>query len=182
MQQRLVLTGTLIGALWFIAPLDHASGQASWGQVRANPDELTGNVSHYSVSGPAATVRFSFPYDNVRGYIYAVCESNESPYIGLTFSRSPNLVNDQTESGYSVSRNRISIDGNVERYRFTQQWGSRNIFSTDQRLVARIKSGVLMRLELDWYGEGKVIFSFPLTGSSKAISALDSKCKSASPG
>ena len=142
-------------------------------------DGLTNRTTGYYVQGPRAwpETMMEFPYSDVSAQIIANCRMGESPKIQVRFTTSPNLSNDKTESGYSVSSNRVSFDGrNPIWATFTQNWGGETLFSSDKRLVRGIASGKTMRIELKWYGEGSVIFPFDLSGSSKALANLSESC------
>ena len=58
-----------------------------------------------------------------------------------------------------------------------QVWGSEVLsFRTNHRVIPNIRKSMVMRLELSWYGEGRPVWSFPLTGASKALDALARRC------
>lgn len=71
----------------------------------------------------------------------------------------------------------MSFDGHVARYRFTQEWGSANMFSRSAMLLAKMKTAATMRVELNWYSSGRVIFPFDLTGAKAVIDDLSSRCR-----
>lgn len=69
--------------------------------VRTHADELTGSVSHYTVSGPMTrpTRPMRSPYDDVSASVYLVCSPGDDPYVGLAFTTAPNLVDDESRTG-----------------------------------------------------------------------------------
>ena len=85
----------------------------------------------------------------------------------------PNLLiylDDEIEDGYNIISTRIKWGDEVDVESFTQKWGSdflhfRDVNSSVQNYIDNSS----MRLELDWYGLGKIYFDYSLSGSSKAI-------------
>ncbi len=75
--------------------------------------------------------------------------------------------------GYSVSENRIKFDDEIMTMRMIQQSGNDNFLHFSGReeveVISRFMIHTTVKLELAWFGEGKVYFEYSLEGSSDAI-------------
>ncbi|MDA0857558.1 MAG: hypothetical protein O2900_16395 [Proteobacteria bacterium] len=138
---------------------------------------MTGEKSSYTSSVVTkATEPMQFPYSDVVAWLGVGCNSeNKWSYIG--FSTSPNITDDETEDGYNIIKTRVRWDKNVENIMLTQEWGSKFLhFSNDEQIIDNFKKYNTFLIELNWYGEGNVYFNFSLSGSTKAISKMESNC------
>lgn len=148
--------------------------------VRAQADDLTGEVGTYVADGPSrvrSTRRMTFPYGDVTGNIYAICEPGEAPYIGFGFTTSPNLTGGDVQSGSNTYSIRVAVDGHERRVRIRQGWGERAIFPP-RDFVSTVAAANNIRIELPWHGQGSVVYSFNLSGSALGIRNLRARCLS----
>ena len=166
----------MLGILAITTIAHDAHGQ-TW-EVSTRTDDLTNDIEGYTGRGPrVGPVRpMGFPYHDTQAQIYAICRLGQSPYIGIGFTNPPPLSNEILEDGYSESLNRVSFDGEVKQYSFTREWGSSYLFVRDEEFIDAVAIAARMRLELRWYGEGRVVFAFPLAGSGSGIEDLRAKC------
>lgn len=152
---------------------------AQWnGKIESNKDDLTGELEFYSTDG--SITNSSKPTGllggHTKAFIYALCSPGQHPYIGIRFTRQPNLLNDDTQDGYSVSHNRVLLDDVVYRHRFTQTWGSNFMFSRDRELFVRMMNSDSMALALVEYGDGEIVYRWSLAGSKNALTQLRETC------
>lgn len=154
-----------------------AKPRPAW-STQVSVDEMTGNKQAYATSVRVSpTKRMDFPYGDVKAWMGIGCDgSSEWAYIG--FSTSPNLTNTETEDGYNVISARVKWDNSIQNMRLIQEWGAKSIhFSDDASAIAKIAGSSSVMLELNWHGQGRVNFRFPLKGSSAAIQEMRAKCK-----
>jgi hypothetical protein len=118
------------------------------------------------------------PYSDVLAWMGVGCDgSSEWAYFG--FSTSPNIINDETEDGYSVINTRVKWDNSIQNTQLIQEWGAKSIhFSNKAAAIEKISGSSSVMLELNWHGQGSVNFQFPLKGSSEAIQDMRAKCRS----
>ncbi len=188
----------LFGILWFVytaATKDSPSSYSGSTTNNSSPapipvpeptwryfsqtDEMTGEVSHFAMSPDAKPARqMSFPYSGVKSWVAFGCNSSsEWAYFG--FTDSPNITGDQTRDGYNEIETRIRWDSAVSETKLIQEWGSDAVhFSRAEKAEAagRLASSNSVRLELNWYGQGRVHFDYTLKGSSAAITKARSGC------
>lgn len=148
------------------------SVSAEW-RTFSSKDEMTGVTTWFAHSQQVtSTKKMDFPYHNTKSWLGVGTDGeNEWTYIG--FSNEPNISNDETQDGYSVIRTRVKWDEEIEKMSFTQDWGSKFInFREDEYAITKIENSNTMLLELSWYGQDKVYFSFPLDGSKDAINKI----------
>ncbi len=141
-------------------------------------DEMTGKTQAFAYSKSVSPTRqMDFPYSNVEAWVGVGCDgSSEWAYFG--FTTAPNLTNDDTKDGYNLISTRVKWNDSIENTRLTQDWGSKFIhFSNKSAAISKITSSSSMMLELQWHGQGRVNFAFPLKGSSEAIQEMRLKCK-----
>jgi len=146
--------------------------------TQVSVDEMTGKKRAYATSVRVPpTKRMDFPYADVEAWMGIGCDgSSEWAYFG--FSTSPNITNDETEDGYNVISARVKWDNSIQNMRLIQEWGAKSIhFNDDASAIAKIAGSSSVMLELNWHGEGRVNFKFPLNGSSAAIQEMRAKCK-----
>ncbi len=108
-----------------------------------------------------------WPYSNVKAQLFVQCSRSAS---WIRFTESPNLTaGDAQAGGYDVIRLRVRIDGNDTVWRTTQEWGDDDIRlpSIARSTFARAQT---FRINLPWYGQGNVVFTWDLTGASEMIS------------
>lgn len=149
----------------------------SW-STSISEDEMTKRKSAYAVSPNIYSTRnMSFPYEGTQAWLGVACDSkSEWAYIG--FTESPNLLNTDTESGYNIIKTRVRWGNEIEKVRFSQDWGSKFIhFSNNKYAISKLSSSKNALLELSWHGQSQVYFDFPLTGSTAAIAKIRSICR-----
>lgn len=148
----------------------------SW-RTTSSVDEITGEKSSYAASiRVKPRQRMGFPYGDTEAWLGVGCDgSSEWAYIG--FSNSPNIPDGDTRDGhdYITARNRWDDAAGVST--FTQQWGSSFLhFQNDATVINKLMSSASYLIEINWYGEGNVLFEFPLNGSSAAIEQMRAMC------
>lgn len=169
MRKLVIVTGILFGILSMPA-------YAGW-DTSLSKDEMTGEQSAYAISPTVApTEKMNFPYGDTKAWLGVGCDGkNEWAYIG--FNNAPNLNNTDTEDGYNRIRTRIKWDNKVENVTLIQEWGAAFIhFSDDESAIANIAKSTSVLLELNWHGNGKTYFRFPLDGSSAALQTIREEC------
>lgn len=121
--------------------------------------------------------QMKFPYSETEATLSVGCDSNDN-WVYLHFTNEPNLLNNSIGDGINFIQTRMKWDSNIESVSLTQTWGSSFLhFSNDNELIAKIRNHNDAMLELDWYGEGKVYFSFSLNGSNSAVNQILNDCK-----
>lgn len=138
-------------------------------------DEMTEAETWYAHSPSIGPVeKMSFPYGDTKAWLGIGCNGDDEwAYIG--FNVSPNLTGTTTKDGYDLIYTRIKWDDQIKNITLTQSWGSKFInFRDDESVISRIAESNTVLLELNWFGEGKVYFRFPLDGSSAAINKIRS--------
>lgn len=148
------------------------SASAEW-RTFSSEDEMTGETTWFAHSQQiTSTKEMDFPYHDTKAWLGVGTDGeNEWTYIG--FSNEPNISNDETQDGYSVIRTRVKWDEKIENMNFTQDWGSKFInFREDGYAITKIENSNTMLIELNWYGQDKVYFSFSLEGSAAAIDQI----------
>ncbi|EPE5297877.1 hypothetical protein ACSIWU_004064 [Vibrio parahaemolyticus] len=153
-----------------------AKSKSAW-SYRISTDEMTQEKSVYLSSKVGTTIRpMSFPYRGTESAIYFGCDK-KSKWAYFWFSNQPNIVNDQTESGFSLSKSRISFDNDLENITMTQKWGSKFMHARYPDWLSKKLTGKeIVKLELDWHGEGRVIFSYNVQGFKPMYSEFIQKC------
>ncbi len=149
---------------------------STWSTSTAK-DEMTGKKSAYASSiRVTSTKAMVFPYQDVNAWLGVGCDSgNEWVYIG--FSKPPNLLDDETKDGYNLLKTRIKWDDRVDTATLTQNWGEKFLhFSYDKPAISNILKSNSVMLELNWHGQGRTFFKFPLKGSSAAIKKVRQNC------
>jgi len=122
--------------------------------------------------------RMGSPYSRVTMSLHIGCDA-DSEWIYFAASEKPNIADDETESGYNVIRTRLRWDEEVVETRLTQSWGERFLrvsYTHRDDAIARVIASSVVRLELNWFGEGRVYFDVPLRGSSAAVAEARARC------
>ena len=142
-------------------------------------DDMTGQKQAYAQSPTiTSTRRMSFPYTGVTTKVMVGCDAN-SEWAYFHFTKPPNLNNTDIGDGYHTVRTRIKWGETLSAVRLTQTWGDKFLhFSNDEDAIYSLARKNEMRLELQWHGQSKVYFDYPLNGSSDAIKRMREKCKS----
>lgn len=149
---------------------------AQW-RISEDIDEMTGKKSSYALSERVqSTTPMNFPYQGTTGTLGVACDAgNEWAYI--IFSNAPNIVNVDLEDGKNIIRPRIRWDEDVLRMQLNQVWGANSLhFWNTRRAIDYIVASNEMLIELEWYGQNRILFRFSLQGSNNAISEIRRKC------
>lgn len=145
----------------------------------SSQDEMTGQKRAHAHSAQVSSAQpMPFPYSGVKAWLGFGCDATgEWAYIG--FSEEPNLIRaEPISTGYSRLRTRVRWDDAVMETQMTQQWGSRFLHFRDRAdAISRMMRANSLRVELEWYGAGRVYFDFSLAGSSAAIARARSMCQ-----
>ena len=149
---------------WGALPRRLASGgsDSTWrnGYFVDDFGERSGTSAYSATLAPVK--KMDFPYHDVTGKVMASCQST-----WLRFSESPNLTGGDIRDGYEVFMLSVRIDGERNRWRATQRWGSKDIsLPRDARTI--LASARKIDVVLPWYG-GSAMFSWDLDGSAIAI-------------
>jgi hypothetical protein len=148
------------------------SASAEW-RTFSSKDEMTGETTWYAHSSQVtSTEEMDFPYHDTKAWLGVGTDGDDEwTYIG--FSNEPNISDDETQDGYSVIRTRVKWDDKIEQMTFTQEWGAKFIHFRHKKIaISKIEASNTVLVELNWYGEGKVYFRFPLNGSAAAIEKI----------
>lgn len=164
-----------LAALW--TAVARAAESPRWSTF-SSEDKMTEEVSHFATSPSVGPERpMDFPYHDVEAWLGVGCQGkDEWAYLG--FTAGPNLTNDETEDGYDLIRTRARWDTKVETITLRQDWGSRFLHFYDDTgsVIAKIIRSRSLLVELYWYGQGRVYFHFPLSGSGAAIQEIRKAC------
>ena len=175
MKKQYMLIVILVGVLVVSLP---AVVSASWG-THSSEDQMTGEKMYFASSKDVgATEKMGFPYDDTRAWL-SIGNDGDDEWVYIGFTNQPNLTNTSLEDGYEVINTRIKWnDNDIEETRLIQSWGAKfTHFSDDEYIISKIESSNTLLIELNWYGEGKVYFEFPLNGSAQAISEIRDKAE-----
>ncbi len=152
-----------------------AEDEAKW-RVTVSKDEMTGEEIWYALSPEvSSTEPMNFPYEDTKA-VLGVGYNGEDEWVYIGFNVTPNPLDTTIGDGYYIITTRIKWDDEIETTKLTQEWGSKYLhFTEDEEVVSKIINSDTMLLELNWYGEGKVYFRFPLEGAAEAIDEIYSK-------
>lgn len=162
----------IVGYAFIILLICTISASADW-RTFSSKDEMTGETTWYAHSSQVrSTEEMGFPYHDTKAWL-GVGNEGEDEWVYIGFSNEPNISDDETQDGYNVIRTRVKWDDSIENMRFTQSWGSKFLhFRNDSIAISKIVESNTILVELNWYGEGKVYFRFPLDGSAAAIEKI----------
>ena len=149
---------------------------AEWNVVEKK-DEMTGDKSAYAYSSNVkSTKEMDFPYGDVESWLGVGCDKDSFwAYIG--FTEAPNLQDTETEDGYNKIETRVKFGDEIMNIILVQNWNAKSLhFINGTEIISKINKHHSMLLELNWYGEGDVYFSYSLRGSVKAIAEIFKKC------
>lgn len=146
---------------------------------------MTGKSSAHTSSGAVSPTKLmDFPYKDTRASLSVGC-AKDVISIFVTFNVTPNLNNTDTKNGYNKISTRIKFDNDIQNVTMLQSWSSKLLYFTyeskvilkeDSKIISKLMQSNNMLLELDWHGNGKTYFKFPLSGSTKAINRTLNKC------
>jgi len=160
--------------LYMLFPFQAAlAGWRGW----PSKDEMTGEIRAYAVSDKVtSTTPMDFPYTETRSWLGFGCDTkgNEWAYIGFS---TLNLIS-QPARDYNVYIFRVKFDDEVIKMKMEESRNSDFLhFWGDAEAIRRFISHTMVKLELDWYGQGKVYFEYSLEGSSDAIRRAREICR-----
>lgn len=149
-----------------------AFASAQW-EVSTSEDIMTGTETWYATSPFVNPVsKMKFPYGDTKAWL-GIGHDGESEWVYIGFTNAPNLNDTTIKDGYNLIETRIKWDNDLEDVTLTQRWGSQFIhFRNYAEAIAKIGKSNTLLIELDWYGQGKVHFRFPLAGSADAIEEM----------
>ena len=110
----------------------------------------------------------SFPYADITARIFVNCDR-----AWIRFSESPNINSSvgNIHDGYTtyfVSARVNGIDAGV--WSVNQTWGDNDLrFTNNSKAISALASGSKFAVSISWYGQSAAAFSWPLSGSSRAI-------------
>jgi RNA polymerase subunit RPABC4/transcription elongation factor Spt4 len=145
--------------------------------VSTSTDKMTGQHQMFATSPTATPMeRLDFPYRDVKANLAVGCDS-KSEWAYFYFSTAPNLVNTQTKDGYSEIKTRIKWDEELETVDLTQKWGAAFLhFDNNRYAISKIIHSNTALLELSWYGQSQLHFSFPMSGAAAAVADIRKQC------
>jgi len=140
--------------------------------------EFDGKTQWVAATGPVRPTReLDWPYEDLYFEIFVVCNDAGEKWAMLTFSAEPVLNQTEIEDGYSVVKSRIKFDDTIDTATMHQPWGSEDLhFAYDDWAIQKLREAENVMLELNWYGEGRVIFKTGLSGSGKTFDKIFSNC------
>lgn len=141
-------------------------------------DKMTSKQQFYATSptiGPSESM--ASPYNDVKSWIGVGCD-DKSRWVYFGFSTAPNLLNTEIHDGYNGIRARVKWDGSIAVEELTQTWGAAFLnFDNGAHAITKLTTSKSVLLELDWFGQNKVYFEYPMAGAAEAIQGLHAKCQ-----
>jgi RNA polymerase subunit RPABC4/transcription elongation factor Spt4 len=146
-------------------------------ETSTDTDKMTSKQQFFATSPTInSTEPMASPYHDVKSWIGIGCDS-KSQWVYFGFSTAPNLLNTETHDGYNGIRARIKWDGSIAVEELTQKWGAAFLhFDNAAHAISKLTTSKSVLLELDWYGQNKVYFEYPMTGATEAIKGLRANC------
>lgn len=140
-------------------------------------DEMSGSTTHYATSPRTKpNSPMGFPYADVTAVIGVGCDKT-SKWAYFRFSKAPNLTNTDTEDGYNIIKNRIKWGDKLDTITLTQVWGSDALHAKYKPdFISKLMANKSVVLELDWHGQSRVLFDFPLNQSSESLEKIFKSC------
>jgi len=155
---------------------------AEWNVVEKK-DEMTGDKYAYAYSpGVKPTKKMDFPYGDVESWVLVGCDKDDF-WIYFGFTEAPNLQDTEpwdTADGHNETLIRAKFGDEIMKIQLIQKWNAKELRVSKYKkfsVISGIKKHHSMLLELNWYGEGRVYFSYSLRGSAKAIAEIFNKCQ-----
>lgn len=155
--------------------LTTASASAAWTQ-HDSEDKMSGTSTAYTFSEnvlPEKTLKF--PYAKSKSFIAIACNKTDTwAYVGFT---SANITGGDIKSGYRLHDIRVKFDDTITTVSTMQPSGSDHLHMFDvSGFINKVSAGTTLLVEVEWYGQGDVIFEHDLTGSTDAINQMKAKC------
>ena len=153
--------------------------------VESFVDEWSGKQSDYAMSPSTTSANLDFPYRNVRSWIQLSCRGRE-PALALRFTTAPNLTDGRYDSNGRVSHwvnLRWANQKQGERHQTAWEVGDNNgkrslwflgsfAFTDDKWLVMDMQDRDWVKVQLNWYGSGRVVFRYDTRGFAEALNRL----------
>jgi len=144
-------------------------------------DNFDGEIHWYASSKRIRPdTRMSFPYGGTRSELKYGCSNGPngfSEWAFFWFSNSPNLINDEIQDGYDIHKARSKWDDSIETITLTQTWGEDILhFRYDDWGINAMKNHDRAMLELQWFEEGRVTFTYSLIGAKETIEEARANC------
>ncbi len=163
--------------LYMIFPFQAAL--AGWEMARPSRDEMTGEIRIYTFSDSVtSTTPMDFPYTGTKSWLGFGCDRENDEWAFIGFS-SLNLIS-QPIRDYSVYIFifRVKFDDEVINMKMEESRNSDFLFFRDStEAIRRFIRHTMVKLELDWFGQGKVYFEYSLEGASDAIRRAREMCR-----
>ncbi len=138
-------------------------------------DKMTGEKFAYSYSSWVTSLSpLKFPYKGVKARLVIGC-GKKREWAHIQFTQAPNLRNTETSDGFSSLDARVKYGNVVEKFFFTQSWGSDLLDMYGSYLkLAKHKEFLV---ELPWYGNDNAYFKFNVEGMRKGHRDMYRICK-----
>lgn len=146
-------------------------------ETSVSKDRITGQLSGHARSPVTTpTKKMAPPYSDAMAWLGVDCDGKaESAYIG--FNLTPDISDKDIQSGYNIINARIKWGGQFKDITLTQEWHSELLhFEDDESAILNMTLSSTMLLELQWKGEGTILFEFPLGRVSKALKMMRKAC------
>ena len=147
--------------------------QAEW-NVSESIDVMTDEKSSYAISPEYAPInKMSFPYGDIKAYLGFGCK-NETEWMYVGFTGNINL--DYEDSWFST---KVKWGKSLSEIYLIESSSQTSVhFQGDHHhnQMRHIITNDVMILELNWYGQGKVHFKFPLDNAVEYINKARSNC------
>ena len=151
-------------------------------QVETDVDRMTGEHRRYALSDLVkAEALLIWPYAGIRSWVQVDCDGKyEGASIG--FLEPPNLVDEVRKidgwDDYDILVQWDDDPKTTEAQRMRQRWGGHYLHVLkDDEFIKKLQARRSLRVALNWYGQGRVTFSYALTGSNAAISQAVASCR-----
>ncbi|GEM_PF-758114 len=155
-----------------------AENEKKW-EVFIFKDEKAGKKTGVAISPLIApTDSMGSPYSDIEAAL-GVGYDGKYEWVCISFIQPPKLSGTELgdENEYDIISTRIKWDDVVETTELIYLWGSNLLcfIEVSEEVISKIINSDTMLLELNWYGEGKVYFQFPLVGAAEAINEIHNK-------
>ena len=167
-----------------ILPINTAADRHGW-TVSSSTDEWSGKQFNYATSPRTTSSDLDFPYRDVQSWIQLSCGGGE-PALALGFTTPPNLTDGEYDS-YGRQTHRVGLrwanqkqgDRHQENWEVADNNGKRWLwllntfaFTDDKWLVMDMQDRDWVKVRLNWYGSGWVVFQYDTRGFADAFNRL----------
>ena len=151
--------------------------------VNSTTDSFTGEV-RWHASSPAGSANFSksSPYFGTKSYFHYTCNSiGNWAYVSFD---ALNLENGKSQGNSMIHyQSRIKWDDNISDVLFEGKLGYDGLVfkiptSIDfvNTIYTNLLSSKTVSIELKWYGQGNIIFTYPMDGAITAVTKALTEC------